>query len=221
MPKTELTPELYDYCLQHGVREHPELHKLRMATNNLTNNQMLITPDQGAFMGLLARLLNVKKYLEIGVFTGYSALWMALSTASEAKVIGLDISDEHLALAQEHWQRAGVAAKITMNIAPAKNSLAQLLITETDSFDLAFIDANKSEYIDYYEYCLKLVKPGGLIIIDNVLMYGGVLAASPPKNYIKTLQKLNELIKNDNRVDICLLPIGDGMTLARKKDNLY
>ncbi len=220
MTKTQLTSELYNYCLEKGVREHPELLKLRQATANLANKQMLITPDQGAFMALLAKLISAKKYLEIGLFTGYSALWMALAMPIDAKITALDISDEHLDLAKKHWQQANVEDKINVVIAPAEATLARLLYQEINSFDIALIDANKSSYIDYYEYCLKLVRPGGLIVIDNVLMYGGVLEANPVKNYIKVLQRLNDLIVNDDRVDICLLPIGDGMTLARKKDNI-
>ncbi|RTL12153.1 MAG: methyltransferase domain-containing protein [Neisseriaceae bacterium] len=217
MHKAVLAPDLYCYCLKYGVREHPALQELRLESSKLSNSQMLISPDQGAFMAQLARLISAKSYLEVGVFTGYSTLWMALAMPSNAKITALDISDEHLSLANAYWQRAGVAEKITAIIAPAADSLLSLQ-QANEVYDFAFIDANKSEYIDYYEACLRLVRPGGLIVIDNVLMYGQVLEESPRKNYVNTLKKLNDLIYHDERVDICMLAIGDGMTLARKKD---
>ena len=217
MPKTIITDELYDYCLAKGIREHPALSKLRQVSQELSNGQMLISPDQGALIAMLARLMNAKKYLEIGLFTGYSSLWMALNMPTDGKITTLDINDEHLSLAINAWQEAGVADKIEPLIAPAKESLQQL-ITTNQLYDIALIDANKSEYLDYYESCIKLVRPGGLIIIDNVLMYGGVLKTNPNKKYLQVLQQLNDLVKNDERVDIVLLTIGDGMTLARKKD---
>lgn len=217
MHKAVLAPDLYSYCLKYGVREHPALQELRLESSKLSNSQMLISPDQGAFMAQLARLISAKSYLEVGVFTGYSTLWMALAMPSNAKITALDISDEHLSLANAYWQRAGVAEKITAIIAPAADSLLSLQ-QANEVYDFAFIDANKSEYIGYYEACLRLVRPGGLIVIDNVLMYGQVLEESPRKNYVNTLKKLNDLIYHDERVDICMLAIGDGMTLARKKD---
>ncbi len=217
MQKALLTPELHRYCLEHGVREHPLLRELRLESDKLCNSQMLINPDQGAFMAQLARLMCAKNYLEIGVFTGYSTLWMALAMPNDAKITALDISDKYLQSASNYWQGAGVAEKITTIIAPAAESLRALQQTNA-VYDIAFIDANKSEYVDYYEACLRLVRPGGLIVIDNVLMYGQVLDGNPRKNYIKVLQELNDLIYHDERVDVCMLAIGDGMTLARKKD---
>ena len=214
MLKDSFTAEQQQYCQAKGVREHPVLAQLRAKTKLLTNHQIQITPEQGAFMALLAQLTNAKNYLEIGTFTGYSTLWMALALPEDATITALDISDQHLNLARSHWHAAGVNAKITTMIAPATASLQQLV---ANYYDFAFIDANKAAYIDYYEYCLKLVRPGGLIIIDNVLMYGQVLEAEPKKKYIKVLQRLNDLIYSDPRVDICMLTIGDGMTLARKK----
>ncbi len=217
MQKAALTTDLYRYCLEHGVREHAILQELRLESAKLSNSQMLISPDQGAFMAQLARLMSAKKYLEIGVFTGYSTLWMALAMPNNAKITALDISGEHLQFANTFWQRAGVAEKITTITAPAAESLLSLQ-QSSEVYDFAFIDANKSQYVDYYEACLRLVRPGGLIVVDNVLMYGQVLEETPRKNYIKTLQKLNDIIYHDKRVDICMLAIGDGMTLARKKD---
>lgn len=217
MSKIELNTELLNYCVEHGVRENEILRQLRKATSELSNRQMLITPDQGALMAMIARIMNAKRYLEIGMFTGYSALWMALSMPKDAYIATLDINDKYLHLAQEYWTNADVADKITPLIGAATSSLEQMIAAKTELFDIAFVDANKSQYIEYYEMCLQLVRPGGMIIIDNVLMYGQILEESPRKNYVKILQKLNKLLKDDNRVDICLLPIGDGMTLAQKR----
>lgn len=219
MLKNQFSPDLYQYCLDVGVREHPLLQQLRMATLQLKQHHMLITPVQGALMALLAQINNCEHYLEIGMYTGYSSLWMAMATKNHATITTLDIDDNHLPLAQHFWQQAQVAHKIQPMIAPAIDSLVEL-IKQQKRYDLAFIDANKAAYLDYYELCMQLVRPGGLIILDNVLMYGQVLHQNPRKKYIKILQQLNHLIYADKRVEICLLPIADGMTIARKKDIL-
>ncbi|AUR51520.1 O-methyltransferase [Aquella oligotrophica] len=217
MPKTVITDELYQYCLDKGVREHPALVSLRQQTQaQLKNSQMLISPEHGAFLAMLIKLMNVNSYLEVGVFTGYSTLWAALSLPETGKIVALDISAEHKVMAESAWDAAKIRDKIEYIISPAKESM-QSLIAKGESFDLVFIDANKSQYLEYYELALQLVSSGGLIMIDNVLMYGQVLENTPAKTYIKTLQKLNDLIKEDPRVDICMLPFGDGITLARKK----
>lgn len=216
MPKTQLTGELYRYSRNIGIREHPLLQQLRQETLNLRNSQMLLAPEQGALIALLAQIANCVNYLEIGMFTGYSALWLALALPPHATITTLEINDSHLELAQRYWQAAGVKAKITPIIAPALLSLQQLRASQ-QQFDMVFIDANKSAYLDYYELSLELLKPQGLIIIDNVFMYGQVLDSSPRKKYITILQQLNQLIYNDQRVDICLVPIADGMTIARKR----
>jgi predicted O-methyltransferase YrrM len=217
MPKTPLTEELYQYCLDYGVREHPLLQQLRQHSAALNQGHMLVSPDQGALLAMLAKLINARHYLEIGMFTGYSALWVALAIAPHGKVTTLDLSAEHLELANSHWRAAGVNEQIEALIAPASDSLNQL-VTRGTSFDLALIDANKAQYLEYYELALKLVRPGGLIVIDNVLMYGQVLEAQPAKKYVQVLKQLNQLLATDPRVDVCMLPIGDGLTLARKKE---
>lgn len=218
MLKTPITAEIYAYCHTKGVRESRELQELRRETSLLANAQMQITPLQGATLAMLAQLVGAKKYLEIGMFTGYSALWVAQALPDTIKLITLDISDVHLPLAQKYWSQAGVATNIEVRVAPAVTTLQQLH-DQSQLFDMAFIDANKAEYLDYYELCLQLIRPGGLIVIDNVLMYGQVLETNPDKKYVRVLQQLNDLIANDPRVEICMLPIGDGFTLARKKDN--
>lgn len=217
MVKSQLTDELYQYCLKYGVREHPTLSRLREESEKFSNRQMLITPDQGALMSMLARLMNAQSYLEIGTFTGYSTLWMALAMPENAQIMTIDLSARHLELAKKYWDEAKVANKITTLIAPAEQRLQQLCSEKSDFFDIVLIDANKSQYIEYYELCLKLIRPGGLIIIDNVLMYAQVLEENPRKNYVKILQTLNQMLKDDHRIDLCLLPIGDGITLARKR----
>ncbi|MDD3266505.1 MAG: O-methyltransferase [Burkholderiales bacterium] len=217
MLKTPITPELIAYCESLGTRESDILASLRNETLKLSNSQMLITPIQGAFLKLLAQITNASKILEIGMFTGYSALWLASGLNEFGSLITLDISDKHLELANKHWVAANLQDKIKPIIAPAEETL-KAFIDDNFKFDIIFIDANKSQYIEYYESSLKILNDGGIIILDNVLMYGQVLAESPQKNFVKTLKQLNELIKNDNRVDMVMLPIGDGLTIARKRD---
>lgn len=216
MQKGQFSEPLLEYCIAKGVREHPQLQLLRSKSELLTNKQMLITPEQGAFIAMLVRLMNAQNYLEIGVFTGYSTLWAALALPKNGKITALEINDAHLNLAKKHWQNAGVSDMIEPIIAPAQDSLSKL-INDGRLYDIAFIDANKSDYINYYEACLKLVRQGGLIIIDNVLMYGLVLEEKATgKNYVQAIKQLNNHIKDDPRVEICMLPVGDGMTLAQR-----
>lgn len=219
MLKTQISEDIINYCNEKGTRESEALQHLRNESLSLSNSQMLITQLQGAFLKLLVQIARAKNVLEIGTLTGYSALWLASGLPHDGQLITLDILDRHLALAQKHWQMAGFEHKIKPIIAPALESLAYLQ-NNGHKFDIIFIDANKTEYIEYYEKSLELLVDGGLILIDNVLMYGKVLENPPPKNYIKVLQELNNLIKTDNRVDICMLPIGDGITIARKKEEL-
>lgn len=216
--KTEINEEIIEYCNIYGVRETNELKNLRLKTLELSNNQMLITPVQGAFLKLLVQISQAKNILEIGMFTGYSALWMSLGLPINGKLVTLDINDAHLDLAKTFWELAGVNDKITPIIGEASTSI-QNLTQSKQQFDLIFIDANKADYIEYYNSAIKILNPNGLIIIDNVFMYGQVLEQSPQKKYVMVLQQLNTLIQNDDRVDICMLPIGDGLTLARKKDS--
>lgn len=217
MLKTPITPELIKYCESLGTRESDVLLSLRNETLKLSNSQMLITPIQGALLKLLVQVTNAKSILEIGMFTGYSALWLASGLNNSGNLTTLDVSDKHLELAKQHWISANVQNKIRPIIAPADESI-DALIHNNSKFDLIFIDANKSQYIEYYESSLKMLNDGGIVILDNVLMYGQVLEESPQKSFVKTLQQLNQLIKNDNRVDIVMLPVGDGLTIARKRN---
>lgn len=217
MLKTPITPEIIDYCQEHGCRESSALKELRAETLSLPTAQMLITPLQGAFLKLLVEIVDPQQIVEIGMFTGYSALWMASGLNPKASLITLDISNQHLELAKSYWQKAGVDNQITALIAPADVSMQHMLDNGLVA-DLVFIDANKTQYLEYYELAIQLLRPGGIVVIDNVLMYGHVLETNPDKNYIKTLQQLNQLIRDDQRVTISMLPVGDGITIARKKE---
>ena len=209
---------LYDYLLQVSLREHPVLAALREETAQHAMGQMQIAPEQGQFMALLIQLMNAQRVLEVGVFTGYSALSVALALPPTGQLIACDVSAEYTAIAQQYWQKAGVADKIDLRLAPATETLQQLIdVGETNTFDFAFIDADKSNYDTYYEQALQLVRPGGLIAIDNVLWYGRVADPNVTDNRTQKIRALNQKLHKDDRVDISLLPVGDGVTLARKR----
>jgi predicted O-methyltransferase YrrM len=214
-----LSNPLYEYLLTNSVREPEVLSKLRAATAQHPLVNMQISPEQGQLMGLLVQLIGAKKCLEIGVFTGYSALAVALNLPDDGRIVACDVSDEFTSIAREFWQSAGVSDKIDLQIAPALETLDRLLANgEASSFDFAFIDADKNNYAAYYDRCYQLVRQGGLILVDNVLWYGRV--ADPMMDGDKRTQaikQLNQQIYHDDRVQISLIPIGDGLTIARKK----
>jgi predicted O-methyltransferase YrrM len=213
-----LTPNVYDYYQKHTVRHHPVLESLRLATQEMSEGGMQIAPEQGAFMQLLIKMLGARKILELGTFTGYSTLAMALALPEHGKIIACDVSSEWTNMAQTYWQQAGVAHKIELRLAPALTSLQQLSENgEQGSFDFAFIDADKANYPAYYEAVLPLVRAGGVIAIDNVLWYGRVADETDNTDSTKVIRHLNHLIYQDQRVDMCMLPIGDGLTLAYKR----
>lgn len=214
-----LDDRLYDYVLDVSLREHPELAALREATRTHPRAGMQISPEQGQLMALLVRLANARLTIEIGVFTGYSALAVALALPADGRVLACDISEEFTAVGRPYWERAGVAHKIELVIAPALQTLdARLAAGEAGSFDFAFIDADKPGYAEYYERCLALLRTGGLIAIDNVLWSGRVAEpAADGDADTAALQALNRRLHTDERVDLSLLPIGDGLTLARKR----
>jgi len=178
---------------------------------------MQISPEQGQFMALLVQLMGAKKTLEVGVFTGYSSLIVALALPPSGKVVACDVSEEYTAIARRYWQQAGVADKIDLHIAPAMDTLDRLLANgEAETFDFAFIDADKSSYDGYYERALQLVRPGGLIAIDNVLWSGRVADPKVQDNRTKTIRALNQKLHQDSRITLSLVPIADGLTLALK-----
>ncbi|HEY9763380.1 MAG TPA: class I SAM-dependent methyltransferase [Trichocoleus sp.] len=213
-----LNEGLYTYLLEHSLREPGILAQLRQETAQHPMAQMQIAPEQGQFMALLVQLMGAQKTLEVGVFTGYSSLAVALALPEQGKVIACDVSEEYTALARQFWQKAGVDHKIDLKIGPAVETLDGLIADgEAGTFDFAFIDADKSSYDTYYEQALKLVRPGGLIAIDNVLWSGRVADPDTQDNRTKTIRNFNDKLHQDDRVTISLVPIADGLTLALKR----
>jgi predicted O-methyltransferase YrrM len=212
-----LDDTIYDYLLAHSLREHPEQTALREATRNHERSGMQISPEQGQFMSLLVKLIGARRSIEIGTFTGYSALTVALALPADGKLLACDISEAYTAIGKPYWQRAGVADKIELVIAPAVQTLdARIAAGEADSYDFAFIDADKTGYDIYYERCLQLVRAGGLLAFDNTL-WGGDVARPAADDDTRALQALNDKLYGDERIDVAMLPIGDGLTLARKR----
>ena len=213
-----LTPRLYDYLLKQSLRESVILKELREETHKLTNHAMQISPEQGQFMALLMELLGAKKTLDIGTFTGYSALIVALALPPDGTIIACDMSEEWTRVAVKFWEKAGVSNKIKLHIAPATETLQQLIDQgEADTFDFAFIDADKANYSHYYEQSLLLLRKGGLIAIDNVLWSGDVANPDVQDTQTNAIRALNEKVLHDKRVTVSMLPVGDGLTLARKR----
>lgn len=213
-----LTPELMQYLHQHSVNEPPLLTQLREETlATLEAAPMQISPEQGQFFRFLLETIQAKKVLEIGTFTGYSAICFALAIPSDGQVVCCDLSFDWTRMALRYWEKMGLTDKITLHLAPAKNTLEKLLENgEENTFDFAFIDADKPNYGNYYEYCLKLVRPGGVIAIDNVLWNGEVINEANQNENTVIIRELNKKITTDDRVTRCMLPIGDGLTLVRK-----
>ena len=208
----DLTDDVVAYVHRYGVREHPVLAGLRERTAPLPESNMQIGPDQGAFMAMLVRLTGARRVLEIGTFTGYSSTAMALALPPDGRITCLDVSKEWTDIAREAWTDAGVADKVELRLGPAVETLATV---DDDSYDLAFIDADKPSYDAYYEGCLRVVRPGGLILLDNVLWSGRVAASNDDDENTAFLRAINEKIATDERVDHVLLPLADGLTLAR------
>ncbi len=214
-----LDSRLYEYLTTVSLREPDILRQLREETAALPNAGMQIAPDQGQFMALLARLTGAAKVLEVGVFTGYSSLSVALALPGDGLVTAFDISPEWTAVARRYWQRAKVADKIDLRLGPALDGLDALLaeVAAEGSYDFAFIDADKGNYDGYYERALRLLRPGGLLLIDNVLWGGRVADATADDVDTAAIRALNLKIHADPRVDISLLPVADGLTLALKR----
>jgi len=211
-----LDDTVYDYLLGHSLREHPEQTALREATRSHAHAGMQISPEQGQLMSLLVKLIGARCTIEIGTFTGYSALSVALALPADGRMLACDISAEYTSIGKPYWQRAGVADKIELVIAPATGTLdARIAAGESGCYEFAFIDADKTGYDAYYERCLQLIRAGGLIAIDNTL-WGGEVAKPADDDDTRALQALNDKLHHDERIDMALLPIGDGLTLARK-----
>ena len=208
-----LSDELYEYVVKMGARETPVQRELRAVTQKLPMGQMQIGPDQGALMQVLVRIMGAKRYLEIGTFTGYSALTVALALPPGGKIVCCDVSEEWTSIGRRYWKKAGVDKKIDLRIGPALDTLKTL----KGRFDLAFIDADKPNYWKYYDRCLKLIRKGGLIAVDNTLWGGSVINPEKQSESTRALRDFNERVAKDRRVDIALVPIGDGLTLAVKR----
>jgi predicted O-methyltransferase YrrM len=209
---------LYDYLIAHSVRDLPVLAELRAETAKHPHAGMQISPEQGQFMALLVELIGAKRTIEVGTFTGYSSLVVALALPAEGRVVACDVSEEFTAMARRYWAKAGVANKIDLRLAPANETLDKLLAAgEAGRFDFAFIDADKENYVGYYERCLKLVRAGGLIAVDNVLWGGEVANPAVDDKDTRAIRALNDQLKSDKRVSVSMVPIGDGLTLARKR----
>jgi predicted O-methyltransferase YrrM len=213
-----LNDSLYEYILAHSVREPPILARLRAATRALPQANMQISPEQGQFMALLVKLLDARRCIEVGTFTGYSSLALALALPADATIVTCDIDPQTTAVARQFWREAGVAARVELRLQPGLKTLTELLAGGAEaSFDFAFIDADKTGYRAYYDKLLQLVRRGGLIAVDNTLWDGAV--ADPSRNDADTLalRAFNAYVHHDERVDLSLVPIGDGLTLMRKR----
>lgn len=212
-----LEGRLYEYYAAHAYREPEVLKELRLETARLGSTaQMQIGPEQGAFMAMVVKLMGAKRILEVGTFTGYSSLSMALT--GDVKIIAADVSEEWTNVARKYWKKAGVASRIELRLGPAGETLEQLLKAgEASRFDLVFIDADKVSYDIYYEGGLKLLRAGGVMLIDNVLWSGSVADPSIKDEDTSALRALNTKIMADTRVDLVMVPICDGVTMARKK----
>ncbi len=215
---TFLNNKLYQYMLNFSLRTPDIINELYEQTGSMSQSQMQTSKEQLQFMQLLTKLIQAKKAIDVGVFTGQSSLAVALAMPEDGQIIACDINEDWTSIAKEFWQKAGVAHKIQLKIAPAEETLQALLDdNQSETFDFCFIDANKTGYTQYYELCLKLLRPNGLILVDNAFMNGEVIQSNPDNKSAIAVHKLNEHLLNDDRIDLSLLPMGDGLSMIRKK----
>lgn len=213
-----LDDALYQYLLDVSLRETPLLRRLRDETQALPNARWQVAPEQGQFLALLIKLTGARRILEVGTFTGYSALCMAQALPDNGSLICCDIPGDYNATARRYWEEAGVDLRIDLRLAPALETLAGLeQAGPLESFDLIFIDADKANYPAYLEFALRLLRVGGLVVFDNTLWSGRVLEANAASEDTRAIQALNRALKDDSRIDLSLLPLGDGLTLCRKR----
>ncbi len=218
MKRTLLPDAVERYVSEEMTRETPVQQALRAATAELPEAVMQIGADQGALMALLVRLMGARRCLEIGTFTGYSALAVAAALPDGGTLVTCDVSDEWTRIARQYWTRAGVADRITLKLGPARDTLDQMIHDGgRDTFDFAFIDADKTGYDTYYERCLVLVRPGGLIAMDNALQDGRAADPADHEANAEAIRTLNAKVRDDPRVDACLVTVGDGLLLARRR----
>ena len=214
----KITDEIYDYLLDVSLREPAILAELREETAELPSMAMQISPEQGQFMSLLVRLIGARRCIEVGVSTGYSSLVTALALPDDGRIVACDVSEEFTSIARRYWGRAGVTGKIDLRLAPASDTLDDMIEDgETGTYDFAFIDADKTSYQGYLDRCLELLRPGGLVAVDNTLWSGKLVDEREQDDDCNALRAFNRAIYSDERVDISMVPIGDGLTLARKR----
>ncbi len=213
-----LNDALYEYLLSVSLREPDVLCRLREETAKMPQHNMQISPEQGQFMALLVELTGARKCLEVGTFTGYSTLSLALALPEDGQIVACDISEEFTSLAKPYWQEAGVAGKIDLRLGPALETLDALIADgESGAFDFAFIDADKVNYQGYFQRALDLIRRGGLILVDNVLWSGAVVDPARDDEDTEAIRAFNQVCADDPRISLSLVPIGDGLTLARKR----
>ena len=214
-----ITESIYQYLCDHSLREDPILKDLRDHTYDMEERAMQIAPEQGQFMKMLVKLIGAKNTIEVGVFTGYSSLAIALALPEDGRIVACDVNPQYTSVAEKFWVSAGVREKIDLKIGPAKDTLLELINADlTGTFDFAFIDADKINYDHYYELCLELIRPGGLITIDNVLWGGSVSDDAINDVDTNSIRALNDKLHQDERIDLSLVPVGDGLTLAMKRN---
>ncbi len=213
-----ITDRVYEYLVGVSLREPDVLRRLRAETAALPEAMMQIAPEQGQFMALLCELIGARRALEVGVFTGYSALAVALALPADGRLIACDVNAEWTAIARRYWDQAGIGDKIELRLAPAAETLTALLADgAAESFDFCFIDADKEGYGEYYELCLRLLRPGGLIVVDNVLWSGLVADPAAHDTATEAIRRFNASVYTDDRVRLAMLPVADGLTLAMKR----
>jgi caffeoyl-CoA O-methyltransferase len=213
-----LSDALYSYLLDNSLRETDLMRRLREETASLPGAGMQIGPEQGQFMALLVELMGAKRCLEIGTYTGYSALAVALALPPDGRLLACDVNEETTAVAKRYWAESGVAERIELRLAPALETLDSLIAEGAENtYDFIFIDADKTNYDAYYERALTLLRPGGLIVVDNVLWDGAVINSASTDPATRAIRALNAKVKSDQRVSCSLLPVGDGLLLARRR----
>jgi caffeoyl-CoA O-methyltransferase len=213
----QLTDALHQYLLDVGIHENAILAELRERTSGMPLARMQISPEQGQFLHWLVSTITARKTIEVGVFTGYSSLVTALALPADGYIIACDINEEFTRIAREYWRKAGVDSRIRLTLQPAIDTLNQLIARgESGTFDFAFIDADKENYEIYYEAILKLLRPGGVIAIDNVLWSGRVIDPAADDSSTLALRIFNKKLHEDPRIGLSMIPLGDGLTLARK-----
>ena len=214
-----VSEELNDYLQSVSLREPAVFRRLREETAQLETAGMQVAPEQGQLMALLLRLMGARRGIEVGVFTGYSALWLARALPEDGLLVACDVSEEWTAVARRYWREAGLDGRIGLHLRPAVETLDELLDEGgAGSFDFAFIDADKESYRLYYERCLKLLRPGGLIAVDNVLWSGQVIEPNAQDEETRAIRTFNELLRDDERIELAMLTVADGLTLAVKRD---